>query len=380
MSKWPGKTVIGLTGNIGTGKSVVRRMLEHLGAFGIDADALSHRAIARGAPGYNQVVTQFGRWILNSDGEIDRQRLGKVVFSDPQALKILEDIVHPLVGQAVDFLVSRTKKNVVVIEAIKLLESELKDRSDSIWVVYVPEKIQIERLVKRRKMDEQEAIQRIRSQSPQVLKMGAANVVVNNDGSVEGTWKQVLRHWQKIVPASVQAAEEPMARVQTISGELSVIRGNPRNSEEIATLFNRLGANGHRYTRTDIMEAFGEKAFLVLRAGEKSVGLLGWQVENLVSRTTDMLLDSALQIDKAIPLMIDEMENASRELQCEVSLVFLNSFLSKQEKIWERLGYEKRTPETLGVRAWFEAAQDSKPGDTQLYFKKLRVDRILRPI
>ncbi|NTW44451.1 MAG: hypothetical protein HGB14_08470 [Anaerolineaceae bacterium] len=128
------------------------------------------------------------------------------------------------------------------------------------------------------------------------------------------------------------------------------------------------------------MEAFGEKAFLVLRAGEKSVGLLGWQVENLVSRTTDMLLDSALQIDKAIPLMIDEMENASRELQCEVSLVFLNSFLSKQEKIWERLGYEKRTPETLGVRAWFEAAQDSKPGDTQLYFKKLRVDRILRPI
>jgi dephospho-CoA kinase len=89
VSKWPGKTVIGLTGNIGTGKSVVRRMLEHLGAFGIDADALSHRAIARGAPGYNQVVTQFGRWILSSDGEIDRQRLGKVVFSDPQALKIL---------------------------------------------------------------------------------------------------------------------------------------------------------------------------------------------------------------------------------------------------------------------------------------------------
>ena len=276
MSKWPGKTVIGLTGNIGTGKSVVRRMLEHLGAFGIDADALSHRAIAKGAPGYSQVVTQFGRWILNADGEIDRQRLGKLVFSDPYALKILEDIVHPLVSQAVDFLVSRTKKTVIVIEAIKLLESDLKDRSDSIWVVYVPEKIQIERLVTRRKMDEAEAIQRIRSQSPQVIKMGAANVVINNDGSVEGTWKQVLRHWQKIVPTTIQTVEAPVARVQTITGELSVTRGNPRNSEEIAAVINRLRPNGHRYTRNDIMEAFGEKAFLLLRAGEKSVGILGW--------------------------------------------------------------------------------------------------------
>jgi dephospho-CoA kinase len=355
-------------------------MLEHLGAFGIDADALSHRAIAKGAPGYSQVVTQFGRWILNADGEIDRQRLGKLVFSDPYALKILEDIVHPLVSQAVDFLVSRTKKTVIVIEAIKLLESDLKDRSDSIWVVYVPEKIQIERLVTRRKMDEAEAIQRIRSQSPQVIKMGAANVVINNDGSVEGTWKQVLRHWQKIVPTTIQTVEAPVARVQTITGELSVTRGNPRNSEEIAAVINRLRPNGHRYTRNDIMEAFGEKAFLLLRAGEKSVGILGWQVENLVSRTTDMLMEQGLQFEKAIPLMIDEMENASRELQCEVSLVFLYPSLASNEKIWERLGYEKRTPETLGVRAWMEAARDSKPGDTQLFFKKLRVDRILRPI
>lgn len=380
MSKWSGKTIIGLTGNIGTGKSVVRRMLEHLGAFGIDADALSHRAIAKGAPGYAQVVSQFGRWILTEDGEIDRVRLGRIVFSDPQALKVLEDIVHPLVSQAIDFIISRTKKPVIVIEAIKLLESDLKDKSDSIWVVYVPEKIQVDRLVKRRKMDEQEARQRIQSQSPQVIKMGAANVVINNDGSVEDTWKQVLRHWQKVVPLPAQRIEEPVARVQTISGELSVVRGNPRNSDEIAALYNRLNPNGKPYTHTDIMEAFGEKAFLLLKAGEKAVGVLGWQVENLVARTTDMLLDNVLQIEKAIPLMIKEMEKASSELQCEVSLVFLNPNLANRDRIWESLGYEKRTPETLGVRAWMEAAQDSKPNGTSLFFKKLRVDRILRPI
>jgi dephospho-CoA kinase len=76
VSKWVGKYVIGLTGNIGTGKSVVRRMLEHLGAYSIDADKLAHRAIAKGAPGYAPVVQTFGRWILAADGQIDRARIG----------------------------------------------------------------------------------------------------------------------------------------------------------------------------------------------------------------------------------------------------------------------------------------------------------------
>ncbi len=90
MSVWPGKFVIGLTGNIATGKSVVRKMLEHLGAYGIDADALGHRAIARDAPGYKPVLDTFGKWILASDGQIDRGKLARVVFADPDALIQLE--------------------------------------------------------------------------------------------------------------------------------------------------------------------------------------------------------------------------------------------------------------------------------------------------
>jgi dephospho-CoA kinase len=94
MSAWPGKYVIGLTGNIATGKSVVRKMLEHLGAYGIDADALGHRAMAKGAPGYKPIVKTFGEWILGPDGQINRSRLGKIVFSDPEALAALESILH----------------------------------------------------------------------------------------------------------------------------------------------------------------------------------------------------------------------------------------------------------------------------------------------
>ena len=132
MSNWPGKTIIGLTGNIATGKSVVRRMLEHLGAYTIDADALSHRVIAKGAPGYQPVLDKFGTWLLDKDSQIDRGKLGRLVFSDAQALAQLEDIVHPYVLQAIDMLVKRATQIVLVIEAIKLLESDLRNKCDTL--------------------------------------------------------------------------------------------------------------------------------------------------------------------------------------------------------------------------------------------------------
>ena len=83
-TRWASKYVIGLTGNIATGKSVVRKMLEHLGAFGIDADALSHQAISKGGPGYQAVVELFGKWLLDADGQINRAKLGRIVFADPE--------------------------------------------------------------------------------------------------------------------------------------------------------------------------------------------------------------------------------------------------------------------------------------------------------
>ena len=113
-TKWPEKYVIGLTGNVATGKSVVRKMLEHLGAYGIDADGLSHRATAKGAPGYQPTIDAFGKWILNADGEVDRTKLGKLAFNDSEAMARLEDIVHPLVRQAIDVMVNRSSQRVLL--------------------------------------------------------------------------------------------------------------------------------------------------------------------------------------------------------------------------------------------------------------------------
>src|SRR5712692_1902337 len=198
-NRWPGKYVIGLTGNIATGKSVVRKMLEHLGAFGLDADALSHQAIARSGPAYAAVVKHFGEWLLNEQGEINRARLARVVFSDAAALAELEDIIHPLVGQAVDFLVRRTRSSVAVVEAIKLIESGLANDCDALWVVTVPENMQVGRLIAKRKMSPAEARQRIAAQAPQAAKLKAAVVTIDDSGTFEDTWTQVQTAFNKII-------------------------------------------------------------------------------------------------------------------------------------------------------------------------------------
>ena len=377
MSNWPGKYVIGLTGNIATGKSVVRRMLEHLGAYTIDSDALSHRATAKGAPGYKPVVENFGKWILNADGEINRGKLGELVFRDPSALEKLEDIIHPLVEQAVDVLVKRASQSVVVIEAIKLLESQLRQGCDSVWVAYAPEEIQIERIMRKRGLTREQAIQRISAQSPQSDKVAAADVVIRNIGSYEDLWKQVNNAWKQAVPTE---PTQPTIIRKAPAGEFSISRGKPKNSEAIADLINRLSQNHKKVNADDIMAEFGDKAYMLLQAGDDLVGVAAWQVENLVARTTDLYLDSSIDIDKGLETLINEVERASGDLQCEASLIFPMSELAGREKVWKKLGYEERTPDSLTVQAWTDAALESMPTDSVLLFKQMRQDRVLRPI
>lgn len=381
MSKWAGKYVIGLTGNIGTGKSVIRRMLEHMGAQGIDADALGHRAIAKGAPGYQQVVDLFGRWIIGPDGEINRARLGKVVFSDKEALALLEGIVHPMVSQALDWMVQRSTRPVIVIEAIKLLEANLHKQGDSVWVVYAPPAVQLARLVQKRNMSEAEARQRIAAQPPQEQKMAAANVVIKNNTTFEDAWRQVTGAWGKFVPVSVESAPAVPAKPAAAGNQasLSVMRGKPRDSESIAALINRVKKPMPALTKNDIMAEFGEKAFLLVKVGEQMVGVAGWQVENLVARTTEIIVDPVAPLAQVLPVLVSEMERSSKDLQCEAALIFTSPELSV-DTVWKSLGYERRTPQSLGVAVWQEAALETlKPGQN-LFFKQLRQDRVLRPI
>lgn len=377
MSKWADKYVIGLTGNIATGKSVVRKMLERLGAFGLDADALAHRAIAKDAPGYLPVINHFGRWIVGPDGQIDRSRLGKIVFSDAVALHELEEITHPFVFQAIDIIIRRATQPVVVVEAVKLLETELHTWMNGIWVVTSPRETQVARLVTLRKMGLEEANLRINSQNTQAEKVSHANVIITNNGSFEDSWRQVYDAWKKIaLPTSVM--NEPV--VSLPKGKLIARRGTPRDYERIVTLVNRLDTNSDKRAKAEFLQTLNDNAFMLLEVESKLVGIAGWQVENLICRTKDIFIDPALPITDTIPVLMNEVEKSAKDHQCEASLVFLPPAMARQVELWRGLGYETRTPHSLEVQAWQEAALESMPFGTLMFFKQLRQDRVLRPI
>ena len=198
--------LIGLTGNIATGKSLVGRILGELGAQVIDADALVRDLQRQGVPVYADIVAEFGPNILRADGEIDRDKLGAQVFSDPEALKRLEAIVHPAVGREIERRLadlSRTQltsdlRTVVVIEAIKLIEAGLHKRCNALWVVTSRPEVQLERLMRTRGLSEADARVRIEAQPPQSEKAALADVLIENNGTLDSLREQVKRYWEKL--------------------------------------------------------------------------------------------------------------------------------------------------------------------------------------
>lgn len=191
---------IGLTGNIGAGKSTVLTWFAARGAAIIDADKLSHQAIAVGGPAHADVIAAFGPAIVAADGSIDRKALGAIVFADPVQLARLEALIHPAVFTLAQSALAKVTAPVVVIEAIKLLESgNLVRLCDEIWVITVDEATQLRRLTQERGMSEAEARRRMAAQSPQVEKVKQATRVIDNSGSLEDLHRQLEVLWDEIV-------------------------------------------------------------------------------------------------------------------------------------------------------------------------------------
>jgi dephospho-CoA kinase len=192
------KYLIGLTGNIATGKSAVLRILRQLGAKAIDADALVHQLMAKRMPVWQAILGQFGGEILGPEGEIDRGKLGAIVFADAEALKRLEAIVHPAVAVRAGELIRQAAEPVVVVEAIKLIEAGWHRTCDALWVVTCPKEQQLKRLMRTRKLSRQEALLRIEAQPPQEEKVALADVVIDNSGNLKETREQVKREWERL--------------------------------------------------------------------------------------------------------------------------------------------------------------------------------------
>jgi len=192
--------LVGLTGGIGTGKSTVARMLEKRGAVVFDADVLARQAVAPGTPGFDEVVERFGPNVLAPGGGLDREALGSIVFSDPAARRDLEGIVHPEVRRmfAEGCEEYSDSDRVVVLSAPLLVETGMHTAFDLLIVVSAPVATQIERLMRDRGMPERDVQARIDAQLPLEAKAEVADVLVDNEGTLEDLEGQVDRVWRDL--------------------------------------------------------------------------------------------------------------------------------------------------------------------------------------
>lgn len=197
--------MIGLTGGIATGKSLVAAMLAERGATVIDADALAREVVRPGEPALADVVARFGNDVLQPDGALDRARLAAVVFADPEARRDLERITHPriaaLMQQRAADAIARGAP-LVVLDIPLLFEGEQRERTvDGVLLVYAPVEVQRERLRARDGIDQDAARQRLDAQLPIEEKRGLATWIIDNSGDIDATRRQVEAWWRDVIEA-----------------------------------------------------------------------------------------------------------------------------------------------------------------------------------
>ncbi|MGH3361956.1 MAG: dephospho-CoA kinase [Nocardioides sp.] len=190
---------VGLTGGVASGKSAVSTMLVELGAVLIDADLLAREVVARGTPGLEAVVEEFGADLLTSEGDLDRAAMGALVFNDQAARKRLEAIVHPLVFERIVELEERAGSDDVVVHDIPLLvESGRADTFDAVIVVDTPPELQLERMVEDRGWTRAEAESRIAAQASREERLALATHVIDNTGTLEELRRRVAEVYAEL--------------------------------------------------------------------------------------------------------------------------------------------------------------------------------------
>lgn len=205
--------LVGLTGNIGSGKSTVAQLLSERGATIIDADVLARRAVELGTPAYDQIVRRWGQAVLSPDAHLDRTALRRIVFGDHAQLEELNQIVHPEVERLRAKLVDEARARgdrVVVCDIPLLFERHMRDQFDKVILVDAERPVRLERLVQDRGLRETEAMEMIAAQMPAALKRAGADVVIENNGTLGELERRVREIWISLLQDAEQRASVPM--------------------------------------------------------------------------------------------------------------------------------------------------------------------------
>ena len=242
----PEPFVIGLTGNIASGKSVVLQCLANLGVLTIDADLVAQETYLPGNPAYEPILSRFGSDLALNDGQINRGKLGRIVFRDPAALGELEAMIHPLVTQKLLEIIGKTKRKVIAIEAIKLFEAGIDKHCDALWAIAANDALRLERLMVDRGLDEAASLQRIHSQSPQSEKIKLADQVIYTDVNFTHTYNQVFEQFSALdlSPCEVSVGDIRLSHLEpkdfaTASDFMEEKTGQTWDSEDLYRLLGQ---------------------------------------------------------------------------------------------------------------------------------------------
>jgi len=217
--------LIGLTGNIATGKSLVATRLAEHGAQHIDADRVAHRTMEPGQTAWEGVRRRFGEAVVRPDGTVDRAALARIVFEDRQALQDLESIVHPQVTAHIRRILEETEAGVVVLEAIKLLESGLAADCRALWVTTCRADLQLERLRRDRNLSTADAVRRLNAQPDAAAKVARADLLLVNDNTREELIAAVDEEWIAVAAGTAPGLAASPAVQERSPGALIAVEG-----------------------------------------------------------------------------------------------------------------------------------------------------------
>lgn len=410
---YAGKTIVGLTGNIATGKSAVMRLAHDHGALAIDADKIVHELMDNDATMQAAIAVAFGSEVRREDGRIDRKKLGEIVFNDPAALADLEAMVHPAVGKAVDARILASKQNIIFIEAIKLLEGNLRNICHQVWVTRCSPQRQLERLRVCRGMETEVAAVRIKAQPPQAEKVAQSDVLIDTNGLMKDTEAQFNIAWARL-PDPTRA--EPMNRlplpdesapVKALTGRLvspkaaapkaapqksasqapprleaserpealQVRRARPSDIPSILLLIQRATDGKVKMKRADLLMALSERGYFIGQVGAEISAVIGYNIDSQVARIDEIYihpLEMATQTGKAV---LEDIEISAATHMGQIIVAFLPQ--DTPAVIHEMFTAEHYAPMPLEemAKGWQLAIEESQPEGTNYLVRLLRDTR-----
>jgi len=463
-----GKLIVGITGNIATGKSAIMRLAQEFGALVIDADKIVHSLMDTDPNMQAAIAVAFGAGIRLPDGRINRKVLGKLVFNDPAALHDLEQMTHPSVRIAVAKQVQETDKDIIFIEAIKLIEGPMVSMCHQIWVTRCHKQRQLERLIICRGMDPETATHRIEAQPPQEEKVARADVVIDTSGYMRDTETQFNLYWHRLpAPADVPPVEihipldsgltspvqgaskeeaalaatapqekkgaptgsigmslsrpipkslkkrlgktmakstaedtavatgmvastgteetavtptpSPPAKMSASANTAEVRRARPSDIPSVMLLIHKATDGAVKLKRADLLMSLGERSYFIGQTGTDIKAVVGWNIENLVCRVTELYFHPKEAIEELGTAVFDSIEASADEHICEVIVIFLPADAPDAlTQLITGRGYAVADLNKLPA-TWSAAIRESQPANSTFVIKVLR-ERVTHPM